>query len=108
MNRLEERQAAIAELALILNPKPPSPGAARYPKGYNEATIVNAWLQVTEIRFMNQFGKRRSRYSLVDILIILSVVLVFGGFVFGMTYMAADTAGAGLECLVVHCVKVIH
>lgn len=53
------------------------------------------------------YNKRRSRYSLVDILIILAVVLVFGGFVFGITYMAADTAGAGLECLVVHCVKVI-
>jgi hypothetical protein len=100
VSRLEERQAAITELALILNPKTPSP---------NEAMIVNAWLKVTEIQFMNQFGKPkpRSRYSWKDIAIITAVVVGFGGFVFGMTYMVADTAGAGLECLVVHCVKVI-
>lgn len=48
------------------------------------------------------------RYSWKDIGIIAAVVLGFGGCVFGTTYMVADTAGAGLECLVVHCVKVIR
>lgn len=117
MNRLEERQAArfalesqttaaITELALILNPETPSPGASRYPKGYNEAMIVNAWLKVNEIHFMNQFGKRRSRYSWKDIAIISAVVLIVGGFVVGLTSLFLDTLGP--ECLVIHCVKVIR
>lgn len=105
MNRLEERQAAITELALILNTQTPSPGAARYPKGYKEATIVNAWLQVTEIQFMNQFGKRRSRYSWKDILGITAVVLLVGSCSVGVSSLFLDTVGP--ECMVIHCVKVI-
>jgi hypothetical protein len=86
-------------LALILHPEPPSP---------NEATILNAWLKVREIQFMNQFAKPRSRYKWKDTLGIIAVVVLFGGGIASCTYMIADSVGAGLECLVVHCVKVIR
>jgi hypothetical protein len=96
VNRLEERQATITELALILNTQTPSP---------NEAMILNAWLKVKEIQFMNQFGKRRSRYSWKDIGIITAVVLLVGGCSVGISTLFLDTVGP--ECMVIHCVKVI-
>jgi hypothetical protein len=95
VSRLEERQAAIMELALILSPETPSP---------NEAMILNAWLK--EIQFMNQFGKRRSRYSWKDIGLISAVVLLVGGCSVGLSSLFLDTVGP--ECMVIHCVKVIR
>lgn len=92
-----DRQASIEALALILNPEPPSP---------NEAMIFNAWLQVKEIQFMNQFGKRRSRYSWKDIGIISAVILLVGGCSVGVSTLFLDAVGP--ECLVIHCVKVIR
>lgn len=91
------RQAAIEALADILNPGNPSP---------NEAMILNAWLQVKEIRFMNQFRKRHSRYSWKDIGLIAAVVLLVGGCSVGLTSLFIDTVGP--ECMVIHCVKVIR
>jgi hypothetical protein len=92
-----ERQAAIAELAKILDPKPPSP---------NEALIVNAWSQVTEILFMNQFAKPRKRYPWKDIGIIAAVVVLVGGCSVGISSLFLEAVGP--ECLVIHCVKVIR
>jgi hypothetical protein len=101
-----ERQASIAELAKILDPKPPSP---------NEALIVNAWSQVTEIRFMNQFSKPRKRYPCPssgiakrwkDIAI--AIPCVIGVFIFAASCAAIYLESVGPECLMVHCVKVIR
>ena len=88
---------AVAALAKILDPTPPSP---------NEALIVNAWSQVTEIRFMNQFSKPRKRYPWKDIAI--AIPCVIGVFIFAASCAAIYLESVGPECMVVHCVKVIR
>ncbi len=60
-----------------------------------------------QLRKMN-IVRRNSRYSWKDIGIIAAVVVIFGGGIASCTYMIADSTGAGLECLVVHCVKVLR
>jgi hypothetical protein len=101
-----ERQASIAELARILDPKSPSP---------NEAMVLNAWLKVKEIQFMNQFAKPRKRYPCPssgiakrwkDIAI--AVPCILGVFIFAASCAAIYLESVGPECLVVHCVKVIR
>ena len=63
--------------------------------------------------FMNEYEmltrkppRRRCRYSWKDIALIVGVTLGVGGFAVVMTNLFLDTVG--LECVVIHCVKVIR
>lgn len=101
------RQAAIAALSKIIFAEAvaETPSIDGHPSP-NETRLVNAWSQVNEIRFMNQFNNRRSRYSWTDIGVITAVILLVGGCAVGFASMILDNVGP--ECLVVHCVKVIR
>jgi hypothetical protein len=68
--------------------------------------ILNAWLKVKEIQFMNQFSKPRKRYPWKDIAV--AVPCVLGVLILAVSLSLLFLEAGGPECLVVHCVKVIR